>query len=156
MPRCKDLLMLEHQLTRRRARLRAGKFKVPDGCTWLVAYRPAGLPEPHAIIGLFVIRGDKRLIQTTELVPERSRCKKKRAGAEVNEARKHVGTGGRVVASAISLAGSVVPDKATGLLQGSIWQDQATTHGAQRGIRFEGLQRYLDRTGSKLGVAIEK
>src|SRR5208337_3189387 len=121
MPRCKDILMLEHQLTRRRARLRTGKFKVPDGCTWLVAYRPPGLPEPHAIIGLAVMSGGKQLVQTTELVPDRSRCHKKRSGTIINEARKHVSTGSRVVASTVTLTETILPDKAARLLQSAIW-----------------------------------
>jgi hypothetical protein len=114
------------------------------------------LPQPHAVIGLFVIGGRETLVEAAKRMKAGSRREQEGAGAIIHIALEHHIWRRRVLTPRISAAGAVLPDDGTGFLQRAIRQDDPPADRTNRVVAVERAQRAVQAAGQQLCIVVQQ
>ena len=99
-----------------------------NNCLRVVNYAQAVLPQPRAVVGVFIVSGFVSFVESSEPFPDRAGSHQKCGRAIIHIAAKHIHRREWSVAAAVSETGAIAPYDASGLLQGPIQQDQTSAH----------------------------
>src|SRR5437870_3989551 len=72
MARCEDPLMFALKIDGLGYFCRTAKFVMENNCVWVVHHAQAVLPQPRAVIGVFVVGRLETLVEAAEPLPGRA------------------------------------------------------------------------------------
>src|SRR6185436_13879327 len=152
----KYLLMIDLKLNGSVQRTRARELIMKDHCVGLVHDTKTERMQAHAIVGFFVVRRFKGFVESLQSFPDRPGREQKRPGTVVDIATEHIRRSHWIVAAAVPVTGSILPDNAAGFLQQSVEQHDFPTHCADIGTAGQRAKSGRDASRQKLRVAVEQ
>src|SRR5205085_11223184 len=88
---------------------RTAKFIMENNCLRIVNHAQAVLPQPRAVVGVFIVKGFVTFVESAQPFPGCARSHQKCRRTIIYIPAKHIHRGEWIVSAAVSEAGAVAP-----------------------------------------------